>query len=65
MDQRQPGTHGTGGVIVARTRNAEYGHRGVADELLQPAAVASDGLAHRREVAVLDERDVLGIEALG
>ena len=62
--ERQPRPHSTLGIVVADARRAEDGHRGVADELLQLAAVTRNRLPHRLEVRVLHERDVLGVEPL-
>jgi len=64
-DERQTGTDRPLGVVVARPRDAEDRHRGVADELLELAAMAPDRLAHGVEVRVLDERHVLCVEPLG
>jgi ring-1,2-phenylacetyl-CoA epoxidase subunit PaaA len=45
-------------------RHAEYRHHGVADELLDGAAVPLDHIAHRLEVARHDVSQALRVEAL-
>ena len=55
---------GAQGVVLVHDRDAEHGHDGVADELLDGAAVALDRLAHRVEVAGHDAPGRLGVEAL-
>ena len=52
------------GVVIANARRAEDRHRRVAHELLQNAAVPLDRLAHGIEVRILDQRHVLGVQAL-
>ncbi len=64
-DERQARPHRPFRVVVAGAWCAEDGHRGVADELLDHAAVALDRLAGRGEVGVLDRGHVLGVELLG
>ena len=63
--ESQPRTHGPLRIVVADARRTEDGHRGVADELLELAAVPRDRLAHGVEIRVLHERHVLGVELLG
>jgi len=64
VHEGEAGPDGALGVVVTRARDAEHGHRGVADELLEDPAVALDRVAYRAEVRVLDGRDVLGIKPL-
>ena len=56
--------HGAQRVVLVLHRQAEHGHDRVADVLLDLAAVARDLRRHRREVAVLDLVQRLGVEAL-
>ena len=56
--------HGAQGVVLVLHRQAEHGHDRVADVLLDLAAVARDLRRHRREVAVLDLVQRLGVETL-
>ncbi len=63
-DQRQPRPDCPLRVIVARPRDAEHRHGGVADELFQLPSVASHRLADRGEVRVLDRGHVLWIQLL-
>ena len=60
--EREPRAHRALRVVVARARDAEHRHRRVADELLEPAAVALDRLAHGVEVRGLHRRDVLRVK---
>jgi hypothetical protein len=45
LQDPQPGPDGALGVVLVRERRAEDGHHGIADELLDRAAVALDLLA--------------------
>ena len=51
-------------VVLVELRDAEHGHHGVADELLDRAAVALERGAHRVEVAGHDLAHGLGVELL-
>ncbi len=57
-------THGAQRVVLVHDRDAEHRHHRVADELLDRAAVALDGLAHRLEVPGHNAASRLGVEAL-
>ena len=46
-------------------RRAEHGHHRVADELLDEAVVARDGLAEHLEQRILECAHLLGVEPLG
>jgi hypothetical protein len=46
-DERETGSNRALGIVVAGTRRAEHGHDGVADELLDHAAVPRDRVAGR------------------
>jgi hypothetical protein len=50
-------------VVLVHHRDTEDGHDGVADELLDGAAVALDGLPHGAEVVGHDAPRRLGVEA--
>ncbi len=65
VDEGQSCAHGAHSVVIACPRHAEDGHRGIADELLETAAVAGYRLAHCGKVAVLDRRHVLRVVLLG
>jgi hypothetical protein len=56
--------HGAQGVVLVHLRDAEDGHDGVADELLDGAAVPLDHGAHRLVVAGHDRSELLGVHAL-
>ena len=56
------GSNGTKGIVLVHRRDAEDGHRRVADELLYDAAVALDRRARELEVAVEDPPKHLGIQ---
>ncbi len=58
------GAHGAQRVVFVRLGQAEDGHDGVADVLLDLAAVARDLGGHGCEVAVLDLVQCLGVEPL-
>ena len=64
-DQLERGAHGALGVVLLRDRRAPHGHHGVADELLDRAAVALDRSCARVEVAGEQLARVLRIAALG
>ena len=53
------------GILLVGPVQAEHGHHGVADELLDDAAVGLDVLVPAHEVGVDDGADVLGVEAAG
>ncbi len=52
------------GILLLGCAHAEHGHHGVADELLDDAAVGLDVLVPAQEVGVDDRADVLGVELL-
>ena len=54
--------HRAHGVVLVGARQAEHRHDGVADVLLDLAAMASDLGGHRLEVALLDFVQCLGVE---
>ena len=56
--------HGPDGVVLVETRDPEHGHHGVADELLDRAAVALDRRGHLVEVPTHHASEGFGIEAL-
>ena len=56
------GSNGTEGIVLVHRRDAEDGHRRVADEFLHHAAVALDRCSHELEVAVEDPPKHLGIQ---
>jgi len=47
----QRGPAGTQCIVLVRNRDAEHGHDGIADELLNRASVSLDSLLHALEVA--------------
>ncbi len=51
VDQVECGAHGALGVVLVRSRRSPDGHHGIADELLDRAAIAFDDLARQVEVA--------------
>ena len=53
------------GVVLGRDRSAPHGHHGVADELLDRAAVELDQASARVEVAGEELARVLGVSLLG
>ena len=59
------GPDGTERIRLAGDRQAEHGHHGVPDPLLDPAAVRLEDPAELVEVLVQDVPKRLGIEALG
>ena len=59
------GADGALRIVLARSRRAEDRHHGVADELLDRAAVALELEAHALVVAGEDRPHVLGVELLG
>ena len=65
VDELEAGPDGPLGVVLAGDGGAPDGHDGVADELLDGAAVAADHLAGELEVAVQELAGVLGVVALG
>jgi hypothetical protein len=54
--------NGPQGVVLVQLRNAEDGHDGVADELLDRSAVALERPSRRIEVALLQQSNGLGVE---
>ena len=65
VDQVEAGPDGSLGVVLAGGRRAPDGHHGVADELLDGAAVAADDLRGELEVAGQGVADVLRVTLLG
>ena len=65
IDDAQAGAHGALGVVLVQDRHAEDGDHGVADELLDRAAVGLYGLAGDGVVAAQEAVDELGVVALG
>ncbi len=61
VDQVERGAHGAFGIVLERHRRPPDGHDGVTDELLDRAAVATDPLAGKREVAVEELADRLRV----
>ncbi len=59
------GSDGPFGIVFVRLRDAEHADDGVADELLDDAAVRLDLATRDREVAGQHPVDVLGIRRLG
>ena len=57
VDQAQAGAHGALGVVLVQRRHAEDGDHGVADELLDGAAVGLDDAPGRRVVAAQEGVD--------
>ena len=64
VDQAQAGAHGALGVVLVEGGDAEDGDHGVADELLDGAAVGLDDAARDRVVAAQHGVDDLGVVAL-
>ena len=60
VDEVERGADGALGVVLVGDRRAPDGHHGVADELLDRAAVALDDLARQVEVARQELAHVLG-----
>ena len=65
VDQAQPGAHGALGVVLVQRGHAEDGDHGVADVLLDGAAVGLDDRAGDGVVAAQEGVDELGVVALG
>ena len=65
VDEVERGADRAFGVVVVRDRRAPDGHHGVADELLDRAAVAADDLLAMLEVARQELAHGLGVAALG
>ena len=61
VDELEGGPHGPLGVVLLGDRRAPDGHDGVADELLDRAAVALDDLAAQVEVAGQELADLLRV----
>ena len=59
------GAEGALGVVLVGHRRAKDRHDGVANELLDEAAVLLDRRGHLLEEVTLDGADVLGVQALG
>ena len=58
------GAHRAAGVVLVGRRHPEHGHDGVADELLDGAALGFDLGAHRVEVGTQHVTQALGVELL-
>ncbi len=58
------GPHGAEGVVLVETGDAEHGHHGIADVLLDGPLVAFQDRGHLVEVAGLDPPERFGIEPL-
>ena len=65
VDDAQAGAHGALGVVLVHGRHAEDGDHGVADELLDRAAVGLDRRAGGGVEALQEGVDELGVVALG
>ena len=65
VDQPQAGAHGALGVVLVQYGHAEDGDHGVADELLDRAAVGLHRRAGDGVVAAQEGVDQLGVVALG
>ena len=65
VDDAQAGAHGALGVVLVHGRHAEDGDHGVADELLDRAAVGLDRRAGGGVEALQEGVDDLGVVALG
>ena len=64
LDDAQAGTHRPLGVVLVHHRHAEDADHGVADELLDGAAMGLDDRTHRVVVAAQQGVDVLGVGLL-
>ena len=64
LDDAQPGAHGALGVVLVHGGHAEDADHGVADELLDGAAVGLDHLAGGGVIPPQDGVDVLGVGGL-
>ena len=64
VDEAQAGAHGALGVVLVQRGHAEDGDHGVADVLLDGAAVGLDDAARRGVVAAQEGVDELGVVAL-
>src|SRR6185312_10357979 len=60
--RRRP--HGAQGVVLVHLRDAEHGHDGVADELLDDSTVAFDDLTRELEVTREHPAETFRVEAL-
>ena len=58
------GAHGAERVVLVHDRDAEDGHHGVADELLDAAAMALHDRLHPLEVACEERAQAFGVERL-
>ena len=65
VDELERGPDGPLGVVLVGGRRAPDRHHGIADELLDGAAVAADHVADELEVAAQELAGVLGVAALG
>ncbi len=65
LDQIEPGSHGALGIVLLGDRRAPHGHHGIADELLDGAAVTADDLAREVEVAAERVAHILRVALLG
>ena len=62
---RERGADGALGIVLVRGRRAEERHHGVADELLDGAAVTLELRADALVVRAEERLDVLGVQRLG
>ena len=64
LTQLRRRAHRAQGVVLVHLRDAEHGHDGVADELLDDSSVAFDDLARELEVAREHPAETFRVEAL-
>ena len=64
-DHRDRGADGAVLIVIVRQRQAEHRHDGVADELVEHAALLPDALHHDREVLVQEHDRALRAQFLG
>jgi hypothetical protein len=65
VDDLECRPHGSLGVVLVGDRRAPHRHHGVADELLDAAAVALHGVGGRIEIVREHRPYVLGVAAFG
>ena len=65
LEHLQGGPYGPVGVVLVGDRGAEHGHDGVAENLVDPAAVRGDVVGQGGEHGVDEVLDLLGIAGLG
>jgi len=65
FDELRGRRDGAARVVGLRDRRAEKSHHGVADELVERAALLEDRVGREREDALEESRDLLGIHRLG